>query len=55
MQVPEELKALEGQEVTHFPPEASWLFEQVKQNVEEPAQLLHDVSQAAAPICQCAA
>ena len=46
MHWPEELNVPDGQEATHFPLEASWLFAQVKQNVEEPAQVLHVESQA---------
>lgn len=43
---PEELNVFDGHEETHFPPEANWLLVQVKQNVEEPAQVLQDESQA---------
>ena len=42
----EELKVLDGQDETHLPPDASWLLEQVRQNVELPAQELHEASQA---------
>ena len=43
---PEELNEFEGHEETHFPPEASWLLEHVKQKVDDPTQLLHDESHA---------
>ena len=46
MHWPDELKEFEGQDATHFPFEASWLFAQVKQNVEDPAQELQDESHA---------
>ena len=46
MHTPEELNEFEGHEETHFPPEASWLLEHVKQKVDDPAQLLHDESHA---------
>jgi hypothetical protein len=42
----EELNVLTGQEETHFPLEASWLFVQVKQNVADPAQVPHEESHA---------
>ena len=46
MHCPDELKVFEGQEATHFPPDASWLFAQVRQKVDEPAHVLQDESQA---------
>lgn len=42
----EVVKELDGQEETHFPREASWLLEQVRQNVELPAQVVQEESQA---------
>lgn len=45
-QEPDELNVFEGQDVTHLPPDASWLLAQVRQNVDEPAHVLHDESQA---------
>lgn len=49
---PEELNVLEGHDDTHEPFDASWLFAQVKQKVDEPAQVLHDESQAERNSCQ---
>lgn len=43
---PEEVKVFEGQDDTHFPLAATWLFAHVKQNVDEPAQEPQDESQA---------
>jgi len=45
-QLSDELKELEGHELTHVPFEASLLFAQVRQKVDEPAQVEHDESQA---------
>src|ERR1700761_472142 len=45
-QEPEAEKVFAGQVATHSPAEASWLEEQVKQNVVEPAQVLQEESQA---------
>ena len=52
MHCPEELNVLEGHDETHEPLDASWLFAQVKQKVEEPAQVPHDESQAGRRKCQ---
>lgn len=46
MQEPDELKVFDGHDETHFPPDASWLLAHVKQNVDDPVQLLHDESHA---------
>ena len=46
MHWPEELNVPDGQEATHFPLDASWLFAHVKQKVEDPTQVPHDESQA---------
>ena len=43
-QTPEELKALDGQLVTHDPEDASRLFAQVRQKVEDPEHVEHDES-----------
>ena len=37
---------MDGQEVTHFPPEASSLFVQVRQNVDDPTQVPHEEAPA---------
>lgn len=37
---------LDGHDATHLPPDASWLFAQVKQKVDDPAQVLQEESQA---------
>jgi len=42
---PEELNVFEGQLATHDPSEASWLLAQVRQKVDEPAQVEHEESQ----------
>ena len=52
MHWPEELNVLEGHDDTHEPLDASWLFAQVKQKVDEPAQVPHDESQAERNSCQ---
>lgn len=44
-QLPDELKVFEGQLATHEPEEASLLFAQVRQKVEDPAQVEQDASQ----------
>jgi hypothetical protein len=49
MHLPEELNVFEGHEATHDPLEASWLFAQVRQKVEDPAQVLHEESHATMP------
>ena len=36
----------DGQDATHLPPEASWLLAQVRQNVDDPAQVPQDESHA---------
>lgn len=41
-QVPELLKVLEGQLVTHVPLDASWLLAQVRQKFADPEQLEQD-------------
>ena len=46
MQAPDEENVLEGHEVTQDPCEASLLFEHVSQNVDDPAQVPHEESQA---------
>lgn len=43
---PEELKVLDGHEETHDPLDASLLLAQVKQKVDDPAQVLQEESQA---------
>lgn len=50
VQIPDELKALDGHEDTHLPPDASWLLEHVRQNVELPTHVLQEASQAG--LCQ---
>lgn len=44
-QEPEEENVLEGQLETHLPAAASWLDAHVRQNVADPAQVLHEKSQ----------
>ena len=44
IQLPEELKVLEGQLVTHVPEDASWLLAQVRQKFADPEQLEQDES-----------
>ena len=44
---PDELNDPVGQDATHLPFEANWLFAHVKQNVDDPAQVPQDESQAA--------
>ena len=36
----------DGHDETHSPSDASWLFAHVRQNVDDPAQVLQDESQA---------
>lgn len=45
-QDPAEENVLDGQLATHLPDDASWLDAHVKQNDAEPAQVLHEESQA---------
>lgn len=44
MQMPEELKVVEGQLATHEPDDASWLLAQVRQKVADPEQDEQDAS-----------
>lgn len=46
MQEPDEVKVLEGQDATHLPLDASWLFRHVRQNVALPTQVPQVESQA---------